>query len=105
MPKEVPIVNVLATLRGSAEPERIYVVGGHYDSRNGRGEDGQRPAPGADDDATGTAVALEACRVLAAGPALRATIGFAAYDGEEPGPLGPAAHPQVRPPPRAAAAG
>lgn len=91
MPKEVPIVNVVATLRGLGDPERIYVVGGHYDSRNSVGEDGVGAAPGAVDDASGTAVALEACRVLATS-ALPATLVFVAYDGEEQGLLGSGAH-------------
>lgn len=91
MPTSVPIVNVLATLRGSSDPQRVYVVGGHYDSRNSRGEDGQDAAPGAVDDASGTAVALEVCRVLA-GSSFPATIVFAAYDGEEQGLLGSRAH-------------
>jgi hypothetical protein len=87
MPKEVKVVNVVATLRGTADPDRIYVVGGHYDSRNGKGEDGVRPAPGANDDASGTAVALAACRAMAATP-WPATLVFVAYDGEEQGLLG-----------------
>ncbi|MBL9079757.1 MAG: M20/M25/M40 family metallo-hydrolase [Planctomycetes bacterium] len=91
MPREVPIRNVIATLRGTGDPERIYVVGGHYDSRNGRGEDGKGAAPGAVDDASGTAVALEACRVLAA-QSFAATIVFVAYDAEEQGLLGSRAH-------------
>jgi Zn-dependent M28 family amino/carboxypeptidase len=91
MPKEVPIVNVIAVLRGTTEPERMYVVGGHYDSRNSLGEDGVGLAPGAVDDASGTAVALEACRVLAQ-RAFPATIMFVAYDGEEQGLIGSAAH-------------
>jgi Zn-dependent M28 family amino/carboxypeptidase len=91
MPREVPIVNVVATLRGDGDPGRVYVVAGHYDSRNGRGEDAAGAAPGAVDDASGTAAALEACRVLAA-ERFPATIVFAAYDGEEQGLLGSAAH-------------
>jgi acetylornithine deacetylase/succinyl-diaminopimelate desuccinylase-like protein len=91
MPREITVVNVLATLRGTTDPNRVYVVGGHYDSRNSDGDDGTKPAPGAVDDASGTAVALEACRVLAAS-AFPATIVFAAYDGEEQGLLGSAAH-------------
>jgi len=91
MPKEFEIVNVIATLRGTTDPDRIYVVGGHYDSRNGRGEDGVNAAPGAVDDASGTAVAMEACRVLATRE-FPATIVFVAYDGEEQGLLGSKAH-------------
>jgi ribosomal protein L12E/L44/L45/RPP1/RPP2 len=91
MPKEVPVVNVIATLRGSSTPERVFVVGGHYDSRNSKGEDGAGAAPGAVDDASGTAVALEACRVLSRS-SFPATIVFVAYDGEEQGLLGSQAH-------------
>jgi hypothetical protein len=91
MPRELRIVNVIATLRGATDPERVYVVGGHYDSRNSNGGDGTGGAPGATDDASGTAVALEACRVLAP-LALPATLVFVAYDAEEQGCLGSAAH-------------
>ncbi|MEZ6037628.1 MAG: M20/M25/M40 family metallo-hydrolase [Planctomycetota bacterium] len=91
MPPEVEVVNVVATLRGTTDPERIYVVGGHYDSRNGDGADGVGIAPGAVDDASGTALVLEACRVLSR-RALPATILFVAYDGEEQGLLGSQAH-------------
>ncbi|MCB9878865.1 MAG: M20/M25/M40 family metallo-hydrolase [Planctomycetes bacterium] len=91
MPPEVEVVNVVATLRGTSDPERIYVVGGHYDSRNGDGADGVGVAPGAVDDASGTALVLEACRVLSR-RALPATILFVAYDGEEQGLLGSQAH-------------
>ena len=91
MPAQVPIVNVIATLRGASDPTRVYVVGGHYDSRNSLGEDGKGAAPGAVDDASGTAVALEACRVLAT-RAFPTTLVFVAYDGEEQGCIGSAAH-------------
>ncbi|MCC7062906.1 MAG: M20/M25/M40 family metallo-hydrolase [Planctomycetes bacterium] len=91
MPKTVPITNVIATLRGTTDPERVYVIGGHYDSRNSKGEDGQGAAPGAVDDASGTAVALEACRVMSK-LEFAATIVFVAYDGEEQGLLGSQAH-------------
>ena len=94
MPAQIPIVNVIATLRGLTEPERVYVVGGHYDSRNSTGEDGKGAAPGAVDDASGTAVALEACRVLAKS-SFPATIVFVAFDGEEQGLLGSNAHAQA----------
>ena len=91
MPREVDVVNVIATLRGAIDPGRIYVVGGHYDSRNSTGADGEGAAPGAVDDASGTAVALEAARVLAS-RRLAATVLFVAYDGEEQGLLGSKEH-------------
>ena len=91
MPRKLPIANIVATLRGTTDPERIYVVSGHYDSRNSTGSDGEQPAPGAVDDASGTAVALEVCRVLAS-RSYPATIIFCAYDAEEQGLLGSRAH-------------
>ncbi len=94
MPREVKVVNVIATLRGAVDPDRIYVVGGHYDSRNSAGADGAAAAPGAVDDASGTAVALEAARVLSQ-RRLAATVVFVAYDGEEQGLLGSKAHAQA----------
>ncbi|MCA8953144.1 MAG: M20/M25/M40 family metallo-hydrolase [Planctomycetes bacterium] len=94
MPPELALVNVVATLRGTVDPERIYVVGGHYDSRNSDGTDGEGRAPGAVDDASGTAAALEACRVMSRRE-FPATILFVAYDGEEQGLLGSGAHAQA----------
>ncbi len=87
----LPLVNIVATLRGTSDPDRVYVVGGHYDSRNGRGADGVGDAPGANDDGSGTAVAVEVCRVLAS-TEFAATIVFVCYDGEEQGLLGSDAH-------------
>jgi len=91
MPRQVPIVNVIATLRGTTDPNRVYVIGGHYDSRNSQGHDGKGMAPGAVDDASGTAVALEACRVMSRHQ-FPATIVFVAYDAEEQGLLGSRLH-------------
>ena len=94
MPRRLKVVNVIATLRGTTDPARIYVVGGHYDSRNSDGADGEGAAPGAVDDASGTAAALEAARVLAKRN-FAATIMFVAYDAEEQGLLGSKAHAQL----------
>ena len=91
MPSELEVVNIIATLRGSSDPDRIYLVSGHYDSRNGKGGDAVNAAPGAVDDASGTAVAVEVCRVLSKHE-FAATIVFVAYDGEEQGLLGSKAH-------------
>lgn len=90
VPTATRITNVLATLRGSVTPERVYVVSGHYDSRVTDVMDATSDAPGADDDASGVAVAMELARVMATRrPA--ATIVFAAVAGEEQGLYG-AAH-------------
>jgi len=55
--------------------------------------DPEADAPGADDDASGTAVSLESARLLskaaAAGHGGRATVLFGALSGEEQGLLGP----------------
>ncbi len=71
--------NVLATLRGTVNPELIYVVSSHYDS--------VAIGPGADDDSSGTAALLETARLLAKRPQA-ATIIFASFTGEEAGLLG-----------------
>jgi hypothetical protein len=71
--------NVLATLRGTINPELVYVVSSHYDSVAG--------GPGADDNSSGTAALLEAARMLARTP-MPATIIFASFTGEEAGLLG-----------------
>jgi hypothetical protein len=61
------VTNVVATLRGTQAESagRIYVVSGHYDSMCGSPTNGDCDAPGANDDASGVAVALEAARVMA----------------------------------------
>ncbi|MBG0566261.1 M20/M25/M40 family metallo-hydrolase [Actinoplanes aureus] len=87
IPVPTTITNVIATLRGSTSPERIYVVTGHYDSRASDVLDAVSDAPGADDDASGVAVIMELARVLATrSPA--ATLVFAAVAGEEQGLYG-----------------
>lgn len=71
--------NVVATLKGTENPELIYIVGSHFDS--------VPVGPGADDDSSGTAALLEAARALAKDP-MPATIIFISYTGEESGLLG-----------------
>ncbi len=74
--QELEVANVLATIRGTENPELVYVVGAHFDSR--------AEGPGADDNTSGTAMILEAARVLAKRP-LPATVMFVAFTGEEAG--------------------
>ncbi|KAJ3730440.1 aminopeptidase [Lentinula raphanica] len=81
------ISNVVATLKGSQEPNRIYVVSGHYDSRNTNNSDGINDAPGADDDGSGTAISMELARIMATHDT-KATIMFACVAGEEQGLFG-----------------
>lgn len=89
IPAPTTITNVLATLRGSTSPDRVYVVSGHYDSRVTDVMNATSDAPGADDDASGVAAVLELARVLASRP-IGATIIFAAVAGEEQGLYGSA---------------
>ncbi|WP_158887065.1 M20/M25/M40 family metallo-hydrolase [Amycolatopsis anabasis] len=90
VPEPTRITNVLATLRGTGSPGRIYVVSGHYDSRCGDPMNATSDAPGADDDASGVAAVLEMARIMAT-RAPEATILFVAVAGEEQGLYG-AAH-------------
>jgi hypothetical protein len=87
IPVPTRITNVVATLRGSVAPQRVYVVTGHYDSRVTDVMDATSDAPGADDDASGVAVVLELARVLATRTP-EATIVLAAVAGEEQGLYG-----------------
>jgi hypothetical protein len=87
IPVAVKITNVVATLRGSSSPDRVYVVSGHYDSRCTDVLNGTSDAPGADDDASGVAVAMELARIMAR-RSPQATIVFAAVAGEEQGLFG-----------------
>jgi hypothetical protein len=86
------IVNVVATLAGSqpAAKDRIYVVSGHYDSRNTDIMDAKGDSPGANDDASGTAAVMEMACVMARYQ-FDATIVFMTVAAEEQGLLG-AAH-------------
>jgi hypothetical protein len=89
VPKPTHFVNVVATLRGT-EPtarDRIYVVSGHYDSMPSSPVDPEKDAPGANDDASGTVVAMELACVMARHK-FDATLVFMAVAGEEQGLLG-----------------
>lgn len=86
VPTPTPLTNVYAVLQGS-DPEnakRIYLVTGHYDSRNSDTLNTKDAAPGANDDASGTAVSLECARVLSKYK-FPATLIFLSVAGEEQG--------------------
>ena len=75
--------NVVATVPGTARPDRVLVVGGHYDSIvYGQGTDPFTWAPGADDNASGTAATLETARIIAQNP-LPVTTMFVPFAQEE----------------------
>ncbi len=83
------LTNVLATLKGTTDPTRVYVVSGHYDSMCSSPSDAKCDAPGANDDASGTAAVIEAARVMSKRK-FDATIIFMTVPGEEQGLLGAA---------------
>ena len=89
IPQPTMITNVVATLKGSQpqSADRIYVVSGHYDSMCNSPTDAKCDAPGANDDASGTAAVLEMARVMAKYE-FEATIVFMAVAGEEQSLLG-----------------
>jgi hypothetical protein len=87
IPVPTQITNVIATLQGTASPERFYVVTGHLDSRVTDVLDFTSDAPGADDDGSGVAVVLELARVFATHQ-FPGTLVFATVAGEEQGLYG-----------------
>jgi len=90
--QDVDIANVVAVLPGTTEPDRIFVIGGHYDTINMTRPDPNNPqpfppAPGVDDDGSGTATTLELARIMSQYE-FRHTIVFIAFVAEEQGLLG-----------------
>lgn len=80
--------NVIATLPGIVDPTKVVYICGHLDATSGTP---QQCAPGADDNASGTAAVLEAARVLRQ-YLFQYTVKFACFNGEEQGLVGSAAY-------------
>jgi hypothetical protein len=89
IPEPTTLTNVFAILKGTTDADRVYVVSGHYDSMCTSPTDAKCDAPGANDDASGTAVSIELARVMSKRK-FDATIVFMAVPGEEQGLLGAA---------------
>jgi hypothetical protein len=87
VPEATNLTNVYAVLKGATDPDRVYVVSGHYDSMCTSPIDAKCDAPGANDDASGTAAVIELARVMSK-QKFDATIIFMAVPGEEQGLLG-----------------
>jgi len=108
--RDVEVVNVVAVLRGTTQPEKRIVVGAHYDSLNivrkpdapevtpEGGEPAaddvidfeksvEAPAPGVTDNAAGAALVLELARVMSQYK-FEKTIVFITFAGEEIGLVG-----------------
>ena len=81
-----PTFNVIAWLPG-AHPNRLVIIGGHYDSRTTNVLDSTSDAPGGNDSGAQAAVVLELARVFA-GRSFDATVVFMAFSGEEQGLFG-----------------
>jgi hypothetical protein len=97
IPIEAELCNVVATLPGRSD-RRIY-VSGHYDTV-ARVEDAaldrsqfDNPAPGANDDGSGTVLTMEVARVLSqSGLEFDATLVFVGFVAEEEGLVGASLH-------------
>lgn len=82
-PDGVIVENVLAIQTGS-DPNRVIIIAGHIDSRVSDPMNVTADAPGANDDGSGTALVIEAARLLSKRQH-RATIVYALLSGEEQG--------------------
>jgi len=89
IPVPTTITNVIATIQGTATPQRFYVVTGHLDSRVSDVLNFTDDAPGADDDGSGVAVVLELARLFATRQ-FPGTLVLATVAGEEQGLFGSA---------------
>ncbi len=69
------VSNIIAEIKGTEYPDRIIVIGAHYDT--------VEDTPGADDNATGIAAVLELFRLLSP-YGFKRTVRFAAFTLEEP---------------------
>ncbi len=76
--------NIIATIPGRVVPSRVVIVSAHYDSTSTQP---RTSAPGADDNASGTAAVMEIARILA-GYQFDYTIKFIAFSAEEWGLYG-----------------
>jgi hypothetical protein len=87
VPNPTRVTNVFAIQRGTVDPNRVVIISGHIDSRVTDPMNATSDAPGANDDASGTAAVIEAARVLSRHK-FPYTVVYAALSGEEQGLLG-----------------
>lgn len=82
-PGPIPVYDVIAEIPGSDLADEVVIISAHFDSWNGPG------SMGTTDNGTGSAVMLEAARILkAVGAQPRRTIRLILWSGEEQGLLG-----------------
>ena len=87
VPQPTEVMDIVAIQRGSTDADRVIVITGHLDSRVTDVMDFTHDAPGANDDASGSAAVIEAARVLSRHK-FAATLVFAVVSGEEQGLYG-----------------
>ncbi len=83
-PNGVIVEDVLGIQRGTGDPNHVVIVAGHIDSRVSDPMNATSDAPGANDDASGVALVMEAARLLSK-EKYNATIIYAVLSGEEQG--------------------
>jgi hypothetical protein len=87
IPEPARLVDVVAIQWGSERPNEVVIVQGHIDSRVSDVMNAAADAPGANDNASGTALTIEAARVLSR-RRYPVTIVYALLSGEEQGLYG-----------------
>ncbi len=87
IPDSTAVVNVIAIQRGTTDPNRYVIMSGDIDSRASDVMNDSIDAPGANDNASGMAGAIEAARVLT-NYEFDASIVYAGLSGEEQGLYG-----------------
>lgn len=88
VPLRLTFSNVIGRLPGTRPGQGKFVVTSHFDATGSRTPDWNAwsdPAPGADDNMSGTAAVLEIARILASEAPLPFDVEFVAFDGEELG--------------------
>ena len=87
IPEPTNVVNVVAIQRGTADPNRFIMMSGDIDSRVSDALNGTSDSPGANDNASGMAGAIEAARVLTKYQ-FPSSIMYVGLSGEEQGLFG-----------------
>ncbi len=87
IPNPTEVVNVVAIQRGTTDPNRYVLIGGHLDSRVSDVANATADAPGANDDASGVAGTIESARILSQ-QRFPGSIVYVAFSGEEQGLVG-----------------
>ena len=84
IPDPVEVVNVIAILRGTEDPNRLTIMSGDIDTRVSDPMNAESDSPGANDNGSGMAGVIEAARVLSQ-YRFAGSIGFVGLSGEEQG--------------------